>query len=532
MSTGESDQAPSTGPGVKLVAELRGALDDNALTTDDFAQALGAHLEACSLSETDRLQVVAAASLIFGTAPPRKSDLRALRLLAAEVAELLDVTFSREALDEVVPLSRKFWRPISNVIGALLLAFVAYLVIGNLLAGKSGLVKNPLTALVLFCLLLLLLGTVEALHISVVALRMTNLDDSRRKYSRTFRLHQIFHSEDGTRRFLAGRQFLVITTVFAMAQLTTFPHSDRWPGTTVSIPSWLQPIAVTMFLRFGIGGAMFVLWFAQLTPQFVANRIPRRFMNIRAVGLLFRIALVAEALGITRPADWLSLGIAEEPESTGSAKERFKQAVYQVQGMGTATVSKSWIIRPGRSVVNYRSTATIVAATIPKVIDRGFLVRMDNVSRVQWESSYITRAGQPDRGLDLEPTIERFDNWHMFKEALTPRFGGTFMPGGVLVNEATLSGVSAGEDGFYIDSPTKLLLFRATFVGAQRMSDVMLSTYRAANAIDGVGGNDLTLVDEQKLETFWDAENQPFVSHTILYPPLNSYYRIQWSVEY
>jgi hypothetical protein len=48
-----------------------------------------------------------------------------------------------------------------------------------------------------------------------------------------------------------------------------------------------------------MAGTLIALWFAQLAPQFAANRILVGFMNVRPVGWLFRIALTAEAIGLT-----------------------------------------------------------------------------------------------------------------------------------------------------------------------------------------------------------------------------------------
>jgi hypothetical protein len=67
-----------------------------------------------------------------------------------------------------------------------------------------------------------------------------------------------------------------------------------------------------------MAGALIALWSAQLAPQFAANRIPVGFMNVRPVGGLFRIALTAEAIGLTRPGSWLAAAVRPEPQIPGS----------------------------------------------------------------------------------------------------------------------------------------------------------------------------------------------------------------------
>ncbi len=78
-------------------------------------------------------------------------------------------------------------------------------------------------------------------------LRLKDLDASRETYRRTFRLHQIFRTERGAERFLAGRQFLVITIVFLIAQLTSFHEAPKFAvrcfGNALSVASVQQLLA-------------------------------------------------------------------------------------------------------------------------------------------------------------------------------------------------------------------------------------------------------------------------------------------------
>ena len=94
-------------------------------------------------------------------------------------------------------------------------------------------------------------------------LRLKDVDASRETHPRTFRLHQIFRTERGAERFLAGRQFLVITIVFLIAQLTSFHDVLTFPLTDVTIPPLLKPVISDFSLDLE-WSALIALWIAQL----------------------------------------------------------------------------------------------------------------------------------------------------------------------------------------------------------------------------------------------------------------------------
>jgi hypothetical protein len=231
----------------------------------------------------------------------------------------------------------------------------------------------------------------------VAILRLKDLDASRETHPRTFRLHQIFRTERGAERFLAGRQFLVITIVFLIAQLTSFHDVLTFPLTDVTIPPLLKPVISDFFLGFGMAGALIALWFVQLAPQFAANRVPVGFMNVRPVGWLFRIALTAEAIGLTRPGSWLAAAVRPEPQIPGSSKERYVQAVDQYSGLGMTIVSKDRRLGPDTNTFDYSCSASIGAHGVAKIVDKGILVRLNSVRNFRWSGSYrVADESLPD----------------------------------------------------------------------------------------------------------------------------------------
>ena len=63
-----------------------------------------------------------------------------------------------------------------------------------------------------------------------------------RRTPEPFDFTRSFRTERGAERFLAGRQFLVITIVFLIAQLTSFHDVLTFPLTDVTIPPLLKPV--------------------------------------------------------------------------------------------------------------------------------------------------------------------------------------------------------------------------------------------------------------------------------------------------
>jgi hypothetical protein len=75
-------------------------------------------------------------------------------------------------------------------------------------------------------------------------------------------------------RFLAGRQFLVITIVFLIAQLTSFHDVLTFPLTDVTIPPLLKPVISDFSLDLEWPARW--LWFAQLAQGWgVPERSPK-----------------------------------------------------------------------------------------------------------------------------------------------------------------------------------------------------------------------------------------------------------------
>jgi hypothetical protein len=488
-----------------------------------------------SANSSVRLQraVLRAAASVLDDDWDSKPNRVSLWLFADETQKLLDVKFSARALNEVRSRASRWYRQISNMVVGLLLVLNIYLVLGCLIEGRSNLTAQSVVSVVLLVLLLLLLAAVEALHISVAVLRLKDLTGVKSDYPRTFALHQVFKSEEGAERFLAGRQFMVITVVFVIAQLTGFKDVEHWPGTHFRIPDVLHPLISTFLLEFGMAGAFLALWFAQLAPQFAANRRPLRLMNSRAIGVLFNLALVAEFLGFTRPGAWLASRVRSDPEIPGSSQERYRQGV-QVTGIALTSVCKAWSIERSHQVLYYNASAIVEAPKVREVIDSGLMYSLRAPRSLQWSGQYQPPTeGSVANLVTIHEEKRETGGWQVHRLAMHPAYRQYFEVGGIVSCHASLTG-SAPEpgrfrDAFLISAPTKFVLFRAEFVDVpSELSDVKVRVIPVSSTSEVLASDTSDPQREQTLD--FKREADKFVLECcVTYPPIGSYIEVDWT---
>ena len=132
---------------------------------------------------------------------------------------------------------------------------------------------------------------------------------------RAARNHALLVARDGknVERFLVGRQFCVVFVVFLCAQLTTFPTLKMWStgDDEKSFFSIFTYIVKLVIIDTGFPGVLYILSFGQLMPQLIASKFPVFFMNIPGVGLVSRVALFLESVGVTH-FSWLLAAVVEK----------------------------------------------------------------------------------------------------------------------------------------------------------------------------------------------------------------------------
>lgn len=324
ISTPERDArvSPSpahSNPAADLADRLRKLAHHRGLAPDDVRILLASDDElARHLNDQALRQIVVE---VFEEGRPPADD-RLLRLVAESLGDLLD-----ESVDIAGVGRSSLGRRLANLLGAFVGLAVAYLVIGGLLTGKSRLLGSagPAASIAGFGALIALLALFEALHISVTQLKTSDLEALAESHPGAVRLHRQFHTDTGIKRFLAGRQLVVVVTVFFAAQITSFPDMHAFPLTTVALPN-----ALHVLLSLGVPGALLTLWVGQLAPQFVATQLPLRLMSSRTVAAAFRVAMTLEAIGLARPGFWLAGRVNSSERVPSSPSLRWRQEAHEV----------------------------------------------------------------------------------------------------------------------------------------------------------------------------------------------------------
>lgn len=95
---------------------------------------------------------------------------------------------------------------------------------------------------------------------------------------------------DRAAAFLQGRQMLVVPAGFFIAQITFFSTGHET----------LSPILYYILIGLGLPGMLLTIQLAQLAPQIIASRHPRRFLALPGARSLVRLGLLIDQLGFTR----------------------------------------------------------------------------------------------------------------------------------------------------------------------------------------------------------------------------------------
>jgi hypothetical protein len=96
--------------------------------------------------------------------------------------------------------------------------------------------------------------------------------------------------QGGVKRFLLGRQMIVVPLGFIVAQIT---HFGNFPQ------DMLDPFTYFLLVNIGLPGILTLLIFSQLAPQLLAEAHSNDFMSLPGSFILVYVALAIEKLGIT-----------------------------------------------------------------------------------------------------------------------------------------------------------------------------------------------------------------------------------------
>lgn len=457
------------------------------------------------------------AQLFAGELP---SDVKGTVALAHDLEQRFDQTLPTDGL--AGPLARAAWicaRGVGIVLGVSCL----YLVLGGLLQGESerfsGL-SGP-TALLLFAASLAFLGLFEAMHTSVTQLRLADLRGLAETYPRALVAHRRFRDDDGISRVLAGRQIVVVITVFVVAGLSSFPHMETLPFSEIDVPAFLKPA-----IEIGLPGALVVLWVAQLMPQYYATRNAVAMMNTRIAAWALNLAFALEAMGIADPSGW--------PFSRAHAHERipispalqWEQNAAEVEGDGLLSVKYNWRYREDGATLEAVSTTAIRRDGHP-LVDDSSLTLPSGASALSISSDISTVDGTARICAPTEYAEDPLPGGEVrLHKPVAPAIGSFSFGDRVQVALDAEYSRPLERDAVFVGRPTRFLTWRMTLADrALRVSDVTIRTYRVESGLD-----DLTPTGEElRLPPETDSPETNF-SYAVAFPPPNTVYVFEWEV--
>lgn len=458
-------------------------------------------------------------------------DIKAFRWLVYELIETfeinLSVHFIRSRLNIIV-------NRVSEYSSILVFLFISYMLIGGIFARKSSFQfsDSPIFTFAILIFLILVLAALEGTQISVTLLRMKDLESVKNKFPRAYNIHKKISNEMMTRKYLAGRQLLVILIVFIVAQITSFNNFNEWPFTEQKFFPWMMPWFQIVFLNLGILGALFVLWTGQLLPQFLANRHPQRFLNIPIVPHVIQLALAIEKIGLNKPWEWISNTLYQAEIIPISQKEIYIQEVNELTGYGTICMKKEWFIKKNFSTSSYKNSVIIMDDSVNNVYD-DVIISKSRSTHTVWNYKLIRNNSEIDKGIYFRKTAEKKldKNRIQFTHTLEPK-EGSFRKGDIILveNESKyeLAGYSFYSDDIKINIPTKYLIFRVYFDGnPSKISDGIVECFDF-NEFTGK----YIKTKDQILKLTRSEGLSPFFEFFSSYVKKYSYYHIKWEIEY
>jgi hypothetical protein len=155
--------------------------------------------------------------------------------------------------------------------------------------GQAVLPVPGVVAFICFCCAGVFLAHLEGLQVAMLVAEGQDHAPYSGSHPRGFKLMQLALTEKNVRRFLIGRQFLVIFVVFLINQCTIFPDISHLG---VNEGAWF------FFVSLGFPTAINILCLFQLPAQILGNTDPYMFMDRYGPTLTLYICLFVEWTGL------------------------------------------------------------------------------------------------------------------------------------------------------------------------------------------------------------------------------------------
>jgi hypothetical protein len=186
------------------------------------------------------------------------------------------------------------------VLSALLLGFALAVVVDSLFEERTNLWESvpSWAGFLIFLVLLVMAGTLEGLQIALFTCQKMDREVFKTSHPRAYNnLSHVFNG-DNLNAFLIGRQIFITLLMFVLGQVTTISAGEDGDATVFGLPVGLQE----GIMETGLLGAIITTILGSLTARCIATAFPLGFCNAPAMGLVIRVCLSFEFVGVTHVA--------------------------------------------------------------------------------------------------------------------------------------------------------------------------------------------------------------------------------------
>nr|AOW69275.1 silicon transporter [Ochromonas distigma] len=169
-----------------------------------------------------------------------------------------------------------------------LMTYCSYIMWG-IWTGQAILPVPFIVVFIIYCCCICFLSYLEGSQVAILVAEEYDLKKYEQSHPRAYALMVRAKTEKNVRRYLIGRQFLVIFVVFLINQCTIFPEISQLG---IDDAAWF------IFIQLGLPTALNVLCFAQLPAQLLGNQDPMMYMNRYGPRATMEFCIYAEMTGI------------------------------------------------------------------------------------------------------------------------------------------------------------------------------------------------------------------------------------------
>jgi Silicon transporter len=153
---------------------------------------------------------------------------------------------------------------------------------------------NPIFAFVVLWISTIWLTMIEGSQASIVGLQNVDREKYKNSHPLAYKCCEIAHKGDNLKRFLLGRQFMVVLVVFAINNTgNPLEHAELW-----GLPSWL----LTVFIGSGLAMILFTVMIGQLSSEVNASICMLDYINNHFSIFTVYVALALEFSGVLHSA--------------------------------------------------------------------------------------------------------------------------------------------------------------------------------------------------------------------------------------